>query len=374
MRARWHLLAVVVAAGTIVVASCGDAGVSDGAADSPVGSLGQSAAPPATRLLEPLPDRGDTDFVPVTALDAGEVAEPCPAVVSIDRDAAGSSAMLEESSRLEPMLGVVLQYGSERPDVFGGYGLHWTSADDASVFVSFTSDVAEHRAALTGLVEYPDELIVCQAPASEADRNMIQATLLAELDGRFTSLGSGATSGAVTVGLNPTEETLAAELVERYGAAVDVSVGALAYPLDDAEVVCGPTLEPSLIDGLKVSVLNAASPAATTPAGTVAITVRLTNTGDQTIHFSSGHPSTAITDAEGAPLTSDMRSVASVGIGITLDPGAHQDFDVDVALSSCDPSLGYLVPAGDHFVVVSFYNAELQSNMNSEPLPITIAD
>lgn len=373
MRARWPLLVGVVASGTIVAASCGDAGGSDGAADSPVGSLEQSA-PPATQLLEPLPEPGDADFVPVTALNTDEVAEPCPAVVSIDRNSSGSSAMLDESSRLEPMLGVVLQYGSERPDVFGGYGLHWTSADDASVFVSFTGDVAEHRDALIGLVEYPDELIVCQAPASEADRDMIQATLLAELDGRFTSLGSGGKSGAVTVGLNPTEETLAAELVERYGAAVDVSVGALAYPLDDAEVVCGPTLEPSLIDGLKVSVLNAASPAATTPAGTAAITVRLTNTGDQTIHFGSGQPSTAITDAKGAPLTSDMRSVASVGIGITLDPGAHQDFDVEVALSSCDPSLGYLVPAGDHFVVVSFYNAELQSNMNSEPLPITIAE
>jgi len=374
MRAQWPLLAGVVAAGTIVAASCGDAGGSDGAADSPVGTLGQSA-PPATRLLEPLPEPGDADFVPVTALDAGEVAEPCPVVVPVDRSATGwSSAMLDETSRLEPMLGVVLQYGSERPDVFGGYGLHWTSADDASVFVSFTTDVSEHRAALTGLVAHPDELIVCQAPASEADRNMIRATLLAELDGRFTSLGSGATNGAVTAGLNPTEETLAAQLVERYGAAVDVSVGALAYPLDDAEDVCGPTLEPSLIDGLDVSVLNAADPVVMTPAGTAAISVRLTNTGDQTIHFGSGHPSTAITDAEGAPLTSDMSGGEDVGIGITLDPGAHQDFDVEVALSSCDPSLGYLVPAGDHFVVVSFYNAELHSDMNSEPLPISIAE
>ena len=334
----------------MVVASCGDTSGPDGAAGAPVGSLDQGTAPPATRLMEPPPDPGDADFVPVTALNAGEVDEPCPADVPVDLDTGGSSAMSEESSRLEPMLGVVLQYGSTHPDVFGGYGLHWLSAGDASVFVSFTGDVAHHRDALVGLVEYPDELIVCQAAANEADRNMIQATLLAELDGRFTSLGAGGKNGAVTMGLNPTEETLAAELVERYGAAVDVSVGALAYPLDDAEVVCGPTLEPSLIDGLDVSVLNAGSPVEMTPGGTVAVTVRLTNTNEQTIHFDSGQPSTAITDAEGAPLTSDTRDVLLVGIGITLDPGARQDFDVEVLLASCDPSLGYVVPAGDHFV------------------------
>ncbi len=163
---------------------------------------------------------------PLLTLEASDVAEPCPPDVPIDRAQTDVTAALQESSRLEPMLGAVLQYGSERPERFGGYGLHWLSADDASVFVSFTGDVDEDRAALTNVVEYPDELIVCQAPASERDREAIYATLLDELAGRFITLGPGGKSGTVTVVLRPGEEATATELTERYGAAVDVAVGA----------------------------------------------------------------------------------------------------------------------------------------------------
>jgi hypothetical protein len=93
------------------------------------------------------------------------------------------------------MLEVVLRCGSERPDVFGGYGLHWYSADDASVFVSFAGNLASHREALADQVEFRDGLIVCQAAASEADRNAIQATHVDELSGRFTSILSVARDG-----------------------------------------------------------------------------------------------------------------------------------------------------------------------------------
>jgi len=289
-------------------------------------------------------------------------------------NATDSSILLDETSRLEPMLGIVLQYGSEHPDVFGGYGLHWHSSEDASVFVSFTGDLAEHRDALTELVAYPDELIVCQAPASEADRNAIQATLLDELSDRFISIGSGGKAGAVTVGLYPTDESLAAELVERYGAAVDVTVGALTFPLDDAVSVCGPRLEPNLVDGLQIEIVNATEPVRATEAGTIAVEIQLTNTGDEPIRFGSGQPSTVITNASGEPRTLDTRGVAALGIEIAIDPGAHQTFDVEVSLASCEPSNGYVIPPADHFIVVSFYNDQLQANMNSAPLPIAIAE
>jgi hypothetical protein len=61
--------------------------------------------------------------VPVTALDADTVDDPCPTDVAVDMSATESSVMLEETSRLEPMLGIVLQTGQQHPDVFGGYGL-----------------------------------------------------------------------------------------------------------------------------------------------------------------------------------------------------------------------------------------------------------
>ncbi len=45
-----------------------------------------------------------------------------------------------------------------------------------------------------------------------------------------------------------------------------------------------------------------------------------------------------------------------------------------MSLASCDPSIGYVIPPGDHFVVVSFYNDRLQTNIDPAPLPIAIAE
>lgn len=372
MEVRGRLsMGVVVTA--FLVAGCGDPGNSS-PTESPASSVERGTAPRATTAVTALPEPGDGDYVAVTAFDAIAVDEPCPMDEPVDVNATEVSVMYDETSRLEPMLGVVLQYGSEHRDVFGGYGLHRHSSTDASVFVSFTGDLAEHRAALADLVEYPDELIVCQAPASEADRNAIQATLIDELGGRFTGIGSGGKSGVMTVYLDPTEEILAADLVERYGAAIDVTVGALKYPLDEAVVASDTEPDPSLLDGLSVELLDSVEPVVITESGTVALTIRLTNAGDQPIRFDSGQPATTITDVQGAARTSDTRAVARVGIEIALEPGAHRDFDVDVTLASCDPSLGYVLAAGDHFVVVSFYNGRLQSYMTSAPLPVIIID
>ncbi len=368
-----HKLLIGLAVASMLVAACGDPETSPGTADSPTGS-GQDTTPSATSVVVPVSESGNTAFAPVAPVDVREVDGPCPADVPVDMNSTESSATVEESSRLEPMMGVVLQYGTQHRDVFGGYGLHGVSAGDASVFASFTGDLAEHRAALAALVEYPDELIVCQAPVSEQERNAIQSTLIDELDGRFVEIDSGGRRGVVTIVLNATEDALASELVDRYGSAIEVSVGALTYPLEDATPVCAPRVEPSLLDGLEVEILDSTSPATMTRAGTVPLTVRLTNTSDQPMRFDSGQPATVITDALGAPLTSDTRAVAAVGIPVALDPAAHQDFDVDVTLASCDPSLGYVVPGGAHFVVISFYNAQLQGSMNSAPLPIEVVE
>jgi len=103
-------------------------------------------------------------------------------------------------------------------------------------------------------------------------------------------------------------------------------------------------------------------------------TVAVSTSSDTSIGFGSGQPIAANTDSQGSPRTIDTRGSADVGIGIDIDPGGHQDFDLDVSLGSCDPAAGNLAARGEHFVVVSFYNAELQADLNSKPLPITIAD
>ena len=64
-------------------------------------------------------------------------------------------------------------------------------------------------------------------------------------------------------------------------------------------------------------------------------------------------------------------AVRDVDIEIAIEPGAHRDFNTEVSLGSRDPANGNLLAAGEHFVVVSIYNSELQRVVNSEPLPVT---
>jgi hypothetical protein len=169
---------------------------------------------PATTLLA-LPTRNDALVASAVPM---QVTEPCPASSS----GAGTDQMMAESARLEPMLGQVLAYGGQHPDEFGTYGVIWHDGGDASVFVSFTTDLDAHRASLQGTVAYPDELIVCQVAVSGEVSRALMAKLSDELQGRYMSVVIG--MGAVEVALKPGEDALAAELVEAYGSAVQVEV------------------------------------------------------------------------------------------------------------------------------------------------------
>ena len=97
MRSRQFLIA-----GVLVVSSCGDPSTERGTG-SPIETTAATEAPPATRLMEPPPARAD-----VSAVDAVDIDEPCPADVPVDMNATESSLMFDEQGRLEPMLGVVL--------------------------------------------------------------------------------------------------------------------------------------------------------------------------------------------------------------------------------------------------------------------------
>jgi hypothetical protein len=130
--------------------------------------------------------------------------------------------MIAESTRLEPMLGVVLAYGGEHPGEFGSYGFIWHADGDASVFISFTSNLDLHRDALNDLVAYPDELIVCQVAVSGDVSRALMTKLTDDLNGHFSSVALGA--NGLEVVLKPGEQALADVLVAEYGDAVSVTV------------------------------------------------------------------------------------------------------------------------------------------------------
>eukprot|EP01041_Mallomonas_annulata_P032897 gene32897-55448_t len=213
---------MLVSAVAVVTAGCGAAETtqSGGVVTTGIAPSLTTVVPPATALYVP-PDPNAT----VGALAPVDVTEPCP--VS-DPSAAGPE-MMDEATRLEPMLGQVLAYGQAHPDIWGSYGLVWQGAGDASVFVSFTTEVDAHRAALASQVAFPDELIVCQVPITGGEAQALQTQLSRELAGRFASIGVGS-SGAVDVVLLPGEEATGAQLTAQYGSAVVVTSGEPELP------------------------------------------------------------------------------------------------------------------------------------------------
>src|SRR5262245_53153214 len=212
----------------VLLASCGDASTSGSTASTAMPAPlttttviadGTDTTPPITAQLPATtivvqPTLGSS---PPVMPDPVEVVEPCPQSVRFTASGDGSP-MMAESSRLEPMLGTVLAYGGEHPDEFGTYGLIWHAEGDASVFISFTGHLDEHRSALAGMVAFPDELIVCQVALSGQASQQLSAALNNELAGRYSSISQGA--GPVEIVLAATEEALARELVDRYGDAV----------------------------------------------------------------------------------------------------------------------------------------------------------
>lgn len=253
------------------------------------------------------------------------------------------------------MLGTVVNYGGQHPDEFGGYGLAWLGADDASVFAMFTDHVPDHRAALAAMVPFPDELIVCQSALSEAESRGLQSLLLEELNGRYLSLGAG--NGSVAVQLKASEEDVAADLEQRFGDAVTLRVGNFPYPIaaDQRSIaacqrdVTGPTQTDA---GIRAS-LTFSTPSV--PSGVDAdATVTVTNDGAETFTLISGSPlvGVVVEPATTRALAVFDGSIAGVGVGATLQPGESYDIPVLVGAASCDPTIGYTVPPGAYEVVV----------------------
>lgn len=204
---------LVMASGLLLV-SCGDPSGSDTEAFPAATPAPQL---PATSLMGARPVGAEPAVKPVFV----DPEARCPDVSSPTGGSIEDG--LAESHRLEPMLGQVLAYGGEHSAEFGTYGLVWHDRSDASVLISLTGDLDAHRETLEGLVDHPDELIVCQAALSGDANRALQALLVDELAGRFVSIGQD--FGSVTVVLPTTEERLATDLRERYGDIVSVTFG-----------------------------------------------------------------------------------------------------------------------------------------------------
>jgi hypothetical protein len=367
----------------LIVAGCGESPTSSTAAVSTIG-----VPLPSTTLIDGGADSvvPDTVLLPASTLlvtptigsgplvlpEPVSVSEPCPNSIPLTQEGDGS-AMIAESSRLEPMIGVVLAYGSAHPDEFGSYGFVWHGDGDASVFVSFTGHLDEHRSELADMVEFPDELIVCQVALPGEASQALSAALTAELAGRFLSISQG--GGPVQITLPATEEALAGELVDRYGDAVELTVGVLPYPIERASAVCD---DPGGIDppaGLELAVVPPSAPLVLGGVQPSSFEVALANVGNSPIQFLTGTAIGTILDTNGNVVGSSANiALADVGVSVDLAPGATTTLPGVVGTASCDPRLGYVLPPGDYLLVatVSSNDGSTHTQLRTPAQPIAV--
>ncbi len=99
----------------------------------------------------------------------------------------------------------------------------------------------------------------------------------------------------------------------------------------------------------------------------------LTNEGDTPISFGSGTARGTILDLSGNVVSSPTYSLADVGIGVDLAPGTSMELPAVVSTASCDPQLGYTLPAGDYQLVAEVQHSDGDTTtLHSPPIPIVV--
>ena len=159
------------------------------------------------------------------------------------------------------------------------------------------------------------------ASAAAGDLVQIRAAIESEYAGQLAEIGDGA--GTVVVGLRSTAAAAAADLVARYGAKVQVTVGLFPYPAPSGGTnVCTARVGPLVDPGPLRATIEM-------PSHTVghdvafAATVRLTNTGPVPLAVETGQPLPILLFEPGGtvPVGVAAGPIAGTGLGFRLEPG-----------------------------------------------------
>jgi hypothetical protein len=178
------------------------------------------------------------------------------------------------------------------------------------------------------------------------------ATVRADIESQYMdqllAIGNGA--GKIIVALKPTATAAAADIVARYGWAVQVSVGFFPYPPpSSAPVGCRGAPSQTVDPGPLRAVVELPSPRITHTVGFPA-KVRLTNTGSTTVTIDSGQPlSIYLFAPDGTgPVGASPGAIGGTGLSLKLLPEASHEIDASGGTASCDLRLGYELPDGPY--------------------------
>lgn len=363
-------LAIAVTVGLGLVSACGDPNQLGAADPTTIDVTTTDEASTVTSIVVPpgaatsLPS---LPSVPLTTPDQRAVATLedgaswCP---EMSRDAVpGTDEEMRRAGEIgERAVGLANVYAAAHADVAGTPWLDWPRSGPRAV-IGFTRDVAVHAAALHAQLERPEELFVCQVRHSAAEiaaaADEIQQQMMGSNGASSPYVSAGAGPLGVDVTLRPDQQTLADELLVRYGDLVVVTLGLWPYPKGSRPVsdialracagaaVGGPTV----LDGLRARATP--QPATVASGEEFGGTVVITNEGTVPASFQSGDPLVGYLVRPGtdAVVGISTMGIAGVGAGGTLAPGESHELHLQAGTTSCTPD-HYAVEPGTYELVV----------------------
>jgi hypothetical protein len=280
----------------------------------------------------------------------GEVTQPRPPEETSDLEL--------EHSKLRHDIEVIRRYGEAHPD-------EWTellveNEPSVRIVVLFACTNPRHHAeALGELVEYPDQLEVRWTEFSRAQLEQmlteIQQLAMSSERGSFTSWGIG--PGRINVSVAADQEKIASTLVERFGDAVVVRVGAFPYPNifearsgnkngsgnegTNVPLISTNELKVSIDDDLVVS-----------SGGTSHGSLRFHNLGvDEVVLATNGGVTARVVDPSTGEVVGGFVGAQSLPlIHYSIPPGGTTIVPLLVGTASFKSKLGYAVPPGQWMI------------------------
>jgi hypothetical protein len=256
-------------------------------------------------------------------------------------------------------LELVTRYGEEHPGTWAG--VWFDNEPTVYIVAAFTSDVAQHEAALRPRLRHPGRLVVQRRPHSLSDlrrvRSEIERTLqqqAAETGRRIlTSIGQG--KAVIHVALQANQENVASALAARYGSAVELRVGAFSLPgrrLSGPRPPGGPAPEEQAFGGLEMSVEVAQTVLEVGDDGHGRLVLR--NNGPERIGpLDTGQPLVGVLlNASHEAVGGYSGWIAGTGLVVDLEPGRSASIKVIFGTASTREELGYALPPGKYWLKV----------------------
>jgi hypothetical protein len=262
-------------------------------------------------------------------------------------------------SALQGDLDLVTRYGEEHPETWAG--VWFDNEPTVRIVTAFTSDIAQHDAALRPRLRHPGQLVIQTRPHSlselrrvrqEIERNLQQQ---AARTGRpmLTSIGLG--KAVISVTLRADQEDVAGALAARYGNAVELRVGAFSFPGRRRSHRRGPDRsapEEQAFEGLEVSVEVDQAVLEVGDDGRGQLILR--NNGTERIGpFGCGQPLVgSLLNASHEAVGSCTGWIAGTGLIVDLAPGRSASIRVIFGTASTREELGYALPPGHYWLKV----------------------